>query len=251
MGNWHQEETTAVAQQLESSHEGGLSTQKAQTRLEEVGPNELVEKGLKSVWLILWEQLTDVMVIVLIVAAVISAFIGEVQDMIVIIAIVLLNAILGVTQEYRAEQAIAALKKLAVPTVRVRRDGKTSEISARELVPGDVVLLEAGNVVPADGRVFSSANLKVEEAALTGESEPVEKHNKIVTGEDVPLGDRRNAVYMGTTVVYGRGEVMITETGMATELGHIADLLQSVVGEQTPLQERSHLVVLRLRRNGG
>ncbi|MCB0034033.1 MAG: HAD-IC family P-type ATPase, partial [Anaerolineales bacterium] len=238
MANWYQEEITAVAQQLDSSPESGLSTQVAQARLEEVGPNELVEKGVKSVWLILWEQLTDVMVVILIIAAVVSAFIGEPTDTIVIIAIVILNALLGVTQEYRAEQAIAALKKLAVPTVRVRRNGQTAEISARELVPGDVVLLESGNLVPADGRVFSSSSLKVEEAALTGESEPVEKKSGAVEGEDVPLGDRVNYVYMGTTVVYGRGEVMITETGMSTELGNIANLLQSVEDEQTPLQRR-------------
>ena len=175
MNAWHTEETENVITELQSDRENGLSDAEVQARLEKYGPNELVEKGMKSVWAILWEQLTDVMVIILIVAAVVSAFIGEVQDMIVILAIVVLNAILGVTQEYRAEQAIAALKKLAVPKVRVRRGGHTVEVSARDLVPGDVVMLEAGNLLPADGRVLESASLRVEEAALTGESEPVEK----------------------------------------------------------------------------
>ncbi|MCB0140319.1 MAG: HAD-IC family P-type ATPase, partial [Caldilineaceae bacterium] len=182
--------------------------------------------------------LTDVMVIILIVAAVVSAFIGEVQDMIVILAIVVLNAILGVTQEYRAEQAIAALKKLAVPKVRVRRGGHTVEVSARDLVLGDVVMLEAGNLLPADGRVLESASLRVEEAALTGESEPVEKQAAALADGDVPLGDQHNMLFMGTTITYGRGAMLVTATGMKTELGRIADMLQSVQREATPLQRR-------------
>ena len=178
------------------------------------------------------------MVVILLVAAAVSAFLGEYNDVIVIMAIVVLNAILGFTQEYRAEQAIAALKKLAVPTVKVRRSGRIEEISARELVPGDVVSLEAGNLVPADGRLLESVNLKIQEAALTGESEAVEKQTDALTGVDLPLGDRKNMVFMGTVTTYGRGTAVITETGMNTELGNIADLLQGVEREQTPLQRR-------------
>jgi Ca2+-transporting ATPase len=182
--------------------------------------------------------MTAVMVVILIVAAVISAFLGDYKDTIAIMAIVVLNSILGFTQEYRAEKAMAALKKLAVPTVKVRRDGHVREVSARELVPGDVVLLEAGALVPADGRLLESANLRVQESALTGESEPVEKNPEALATEDLPLGDRRNMVYMGTVVTYGRGLAVVVETGMKTELGRIAEMIQTVEREPTPLQRR-------------
>ena len=152
--------------------------------------------------------------------------------------IVVLNAILGFTQEYRAEKAMAALKKLAVPTVKVRREGQVREISARELVPGDIILLEAGNVIPADARLLESVNLHTQEAALTGESEPVEKNPALLKGENLPLGDRRNMVHMGTEVTYGRGLAVVTDTGMDTELGHIAEMIQTVEREPTPLQRR-------------
>ncbi|MEZ4659489.1 MAG: cation-translocating P-type ATPase [Caldilineaceae bacterium] len=238
MNTWYTEEVDAVLQQLQADRANGLSDADVQARLEKYGPNELVERGMKSIWAILWEQLTDVMVLILIAAAVISAFIGEVQDMIVILAIVVLNAILGVSQEYRAEQAIAALKKLAVPKVRVRRGGHITEVSARELVPGDLVMLEAGNLLPADGRVLESANLRVEEAALTGESEPVEKEVAALKKQDIALGDQRNMLFMGTTITYGRGAMIVTATGMETQLGRIADMLQTVQREATPLQRR-------------
>jgi len=239
--NWFLETSDATLQALTSNSARGLEQAEAERRFTEYGPNELVEKGLKSPWQILLEQLSDAMVIVLIVAAIISGFIGEVQDTIVIIAIVILNAALGVSQEYRAERAIAELKKLAVPNVRVRRGGKTQEVSARQLVPGDIIQLEAGNVAPADARLLEVNGLKVEEAALTGESEPVEKLVAALKADDaqaVALGDRKNMVYMGTTVSYGRGVAVVTATGMATELGTIANLLQAVKQEQTPLQER-------------
>lgn len=238
MAEWYQSAPTTVLAELQTELVTGLSGAEVIQRLARYGPNELIDKGTKSIWAILWEQLTDVMVIILIVAALVSAFVGEVQDTIVIIAIVLINAALGVRQEYRAEQAIAALKKLAVPTVRVRRQGDVEEVSATDLVPGDIVLVEAGNLIPADGRILSSTNLKIEEATLTGESEPVDKREESINGDGIPLGDRKNMAYMGTTVVYGRGELVITETGMKTELGKIAGLIQSVEPEQTPLQQR-------------
>jgi len=238
MSDWYQLTKEEVIERVETDPQTGLTSTEATARLDKYGLNELVERGLKSPWRILWEQITEVMIVILIVAALVSIFLGEVTDAIVIMAIVVLNAILGFTQEYRAEKAIAALKKLAVPTVKVRRDGQIEEISSREIVPGDIVLLEQGNKVSADGRLLESANLKVQEAALTGESEAVEKRTGVIEQDDLPLGDRRNVVYMGTVVTYGRGTMVVTATGMDTELGKIADMIQEVEREPTPLQKR-------------
>jgi Ca2+-transporting ATPase len=238
MTDWYKLSKEKVAEQLGIHPDQGLEDGEASQRLAEYGPNELVDRGVKSPWLILWEQLTGTMVVILIIAAVISYFLGDVIDTIAILAIVVLNALLGFRQEYKAEQAMAALKKLAVPNVRVRRGGHVREISAVQLVPGDVVLLEAGNLVPADARLSMVSNLRVQEAALTGESEPVDKDEKFATPDDVPLGDRLNMVYMGTIVTYGRGEALVTQTGMKTELGAIAEMLQSTGQESTPLQRR-------------
>jgi len=234
---WHQLTADAALARIESQP-GGLSVSEVAARRLRFGPNELVERGARTVWYILFEQLKSVMVIVLIIAAVISLALGEFTDAIAIVAIVALNAILGVMQEHRAEKAMSALKSLAVPVVRVKREGHVLEVSARDLVPGDVVLLEAGSHVPADGRLLEAANLRVQEATLTGESEPVEKLSDPVAGTGVALGDRRNMVYMGTAVVAGRGAMLVTETGMRTELGRIAEMLQSVRREPTPLQKR-------------
>ena len=197
-----------------------------------------LKDSLTSPWRIIWEQLTAFMVVILIIAAVISLLLGDEKDAIAILIIVVLNAILGFSQEFRAERAMAALKQMTVPIVRVRRDGQIQEIPARDLVKGDIVLLEAGNLVPADGRLLESSNLRVQESALTGESEPVGKHTRAIDGENIPLGDRKNMVYMGTVVSYGRGTAVITNTGMNTELGKIADMLQKVEREPTPLQRR-------------
>ena len=238
MSDWYKLESEDVVQQLNTSLSAGLNTEEANKRLEQYGLNELVEKGAKSPWLILLDQFKDAMVVILFIAALVSLALGEEADVIIIMAIVVLNAVIGFTQEYRAEQAVAALKKLSVPHVKVRRDGRYEEISARKIVPGDVVMLEAGNLVPADGRLLESVNLKVEEAALTGESEAVEKVVEAIDKENITLGDRRNMVYMGTTISYGRGTAVITGTGMETELGNIADLIQNVDEEQTPLQKR-------------
>jgi Ca2+-transporting ATPase len=242
MSEWYQLSTDEVLNKLESDPQKGLTSVEAAKRLEQFGPNELVEKGAKSPWLILWDQMKEPMVIVLIVAAIVSLLLNEVEDAIIILAIVILNAVIGFSQEYRAEQAIAALKQLSVPTVKVKRDGKTKEISALDLVPGDIVSLETGGLVSADGRLIEEANLKIEEAALTGESEPVQKTTKTIPEADLALGDRRNMVYMGTVATYGRGTAVITDTGMNTQLGNIADLIQGVEEVQTPLQKRlAHL----------
>jgi P-type Ca2+ transporter type 2C len=238
MNNWHTLDIVDLLQSLKTHMYQGLEEAEATRRLAEYGPNELTERGSKGPWRILWEQLAATMVIILIVAALLSAALGDYKDMIVILAIVVLNATLGFIQEYRAERALAALKKLAAPIVRVQRSGHVQEISARNLVPGDLVLLAAGNFVPADGRVVESFNLRIQEAALTGESEPVDKDPQRLTAVDLPLGDRHNMAYLGTIVTYGRGQILITATGMATELGAIATLMQTMEQEPTPLQRR-------------
>jgi len=227
-----------VLRSLDTLLETGLSQDEAERRLGEYGPNELTERGLRSPWRILAAQFTEVMVIVLIVAAAIAFAVGDVKDTIAILVIVVLNAVLGFTQEYRAERAMAALKKMAVPRIKVRRDGQVREISARELVPGDLFLLETGGAVPVDGRLLESVNLRVQEAALTGESEPVNKSTAALGGEHLTLGDRRNMVFLGTATTYGRGLAVVTATGMETELGNIAAMIQAVEGERTPLQRR-------------
>jgi len=235
---WYQLDIAQTEAQLGTSAETGISDAEAATRLGKYGPNELVEQAGRSKWAILVEQFTNILTILLIAAAIISGILGDWIEAIVIGAIVILNGILGFTQEYRAERSIAALKKLSVPTVRVRRGGRLQEVPATEIVPGDVVVLETGNLVPADGRVLQSLNLRAMEAALTGESEGVEKDESLLLEGDPPLGDRKNMVYSGTVVSYGHGEMIVTDTGMQTELGKIANLLQSVEEEQTPLQQR-------------
>lgn len=216
----------------------GLSDEEVLARIEKHGQNALIESAIKSPWAILWEQLTGVMVVVLLVAGFVSAVMGEYVDAAVIAIIVVLNALLGLTQEYRAEKAMAALKRMSVPTVKVRRHGEVREISSVELVPGDVVVLEAGSLVPADCRLLEAVNLRIQEAALTGESEPVEKHVQSLVAESIALGDRLNMAYMGTIVTFGRGLAMVAETGMRTELGGIAKMLQTVHREPTPLQKK-------------
>lgn len=235
---WHTLEQDELLAALDTVPKQGLSEGEAQTRLQRYGPNELVATGGVSWIKILWSQLTSIMVVVLIIAGVIAAFLGDLEDTIVILALVVINTVIGFTQEFRAEKSMEALKQMAVPVVRVRRDGKVQEIDAPKLVPGDIVLIEAGNRIPADGRLVNGAGLQVQEAALTGESVPVVKREGTLDKEDIALGDRHNMVYMGTEVTNGRGEFIVTATGMETELGKIADLIQGVEGEQTPLQQR-------------
>jgi Ca2+-transporting ATPase len=216
----------------------GLSGSEAKNRRMVFGPNELEESGRKSPLRILWAQFTSTMVLILIAAALISALLGKTTETIAISSIIILFGLLGFVQEYRAEQAIAALKKMSVPNVRVRRQGDIMEIPAHGLVPGDIVLLEAGNLIPADLRLIESVNLRIQEAVLTGESEPVQKETRALSGENIPLGDRINMGYMGTIVTYGRGEGVVVETGMRTELGRIASLIQGMKTETTPLQRQ-------------
>ncbi|HEY3453855.1 MAG TPA: cation-translocating P-type ATPase [Bryobacteraceae bacterium] len=238
MAKWHQLTSAAVLNELRTDAASGLTESEAEFRLNQYGHNELAGTGTKSSWQILWEQLKALMVMILIVAATVSALLGDYKDAVAIGAIVVLNALLGFSQEYRAEKAIAALKKLAIPSVKVRRGGHVKEISASHLVPGDIVLLEAGNLLPADCRLLQSADLQTHEATLTGESEPIRKITLTIEAADVALGDRRNMAFLGTFITAGRGEGVVTETGMRTELGRIASLIQTVAPESTPLQRR-------------
>ncbi len=235
---WYTATISEISHTLKIDLDQGLSDSEAADRRLHYGPNELQERSGTSPLYLLWAQLSNTMVLILIAAAVVSGFLGKVTETAAIAAIVILFALLGFVQEYRAEQAMAALKRLAVPIVRVRRQGTLREMSASDLVPGDVVLLEAGNAIPADLRLVESVNLRIQEAALTGESEPVEKHTDPLVREDVNLGDRRNMAYLGTVVTYGRGTAVVTGTGMDTELGKIATLLQTVESGMTPLQQR-------------
>ena len=238
------EEKEAVLAELDSS-ENGLSSAEAQKRLEAHGKNKLKEPAKESLIKRFFGQMADPMIIILLVAAAISGVLAVTQgesfaDVIIILAVVVVNAVLGVYQENKAEKAIEALQEMSAATSKVLRDGKLVTIHSEELVPGDVILLEAGDAIPADGRLLASASLKIEEAALTGESVPVLKFidaiNLVDETKDVTLGDRKNMVYMGSTVVYGRGTAVITATGMDTEMGKIADALATAEEGQTPLQ---------------
>lgn len=220
----------------------GLTQKEAAARLLQHGPNELHERPRPGFLALLWDQFNNYLVIILVVAALVSLALGEYVDSIAIMVIVALNAVVGVFQESKAEQALAALKKMSAPNAAVIRDGHQAVVPSRELVAGDIVLLEAGNFVPADLRLVQSVNLKVEEASLTGESVPVDKNAGVVLDKEIPLGDRRNTAFMGTLVSYGRGRGLVTATGMNTQIGLIAEMLQSFEDEETPLQRKlAHL----------
>ncbi len=235
--HWHQQTAEEVIDKLNTGLRG-LSSEEAEKRLLEHGPNELKEKEKRTALMMFLDQFKDFMILILIAAAVISGIVGDPEDTIAIIVIVLLNAVIGFVQEYRAEKAMAALKKMAAHTALVVRAGEHENIPAAELVPGDIVLLEAGKVVPADMRLAESVQLKAEEAALTGESVPVEKSIKALPDEHLPMGDRKNMAYKGTAVSYGRGTGIVVATGMKTELGKIAAMLQEEEEVKTPLQKR-------------
>ncbi len=244
--NYFSREKDDVFRELETS-EGGLSSTEAANRLEKYGKNKLAEGKKVGVVRKFLKQLADPMIIVLLVAAVLSAitsvYEGEsLADVFIILFVVVLNSVLGVFQESKAEKAIDALKEMTAAKSKVLRDGNQITLRSEELTVGDIIILEAGDAVPADARIIECASMKVEEAALTGESVPVIKQTEAIEGEEIPLGDRKNMVYMGSTVVYGRGKAVITATGMNTEMGKIADALTQAADEATPLQRKlSHL----------
>ena len=245
---WHSLDPKSVLQHLEVQ-EDGLTSAEAAKRLEHYGKNQLVEAPRPSFWVMLWAQLNNFVVMLLLVAAGVSGLIGiqeyrhtgEIAEFVeagAILLIVVLNAILGLVQEGKAEEALASLKKMSAPDAQVFRDGQRTSIPSPELVPGDIVYLEAGNYVPADVRLIEAVNLRVEEASLTGESLPVQKNASALLDQNVPLGDRKNTAFMGTTISYGRGRGVVTDTGMRTQLGLIAEMLSTVEAEETPLQKR-------------
>jgi len=234
--HWHSHSVEETVELLATHLHRGLTAEEAQERLAQYGPNELQERARPTFWHLLLNQFKQFLVLILIVSAIVSLFLGEYVEAGAIMAIVVLNAVLGVVQESKAEEALAALQKMAAPEAKVVRDGHVLTIPARELVPGDLVILEAGNYVPADVRLVEAVNLRIDEASLTGESVPVEKKAEGVLPPRAPLGDRHNMAYMGTLVTYGRGRGLVVATGMRTQFGLIAEMIQSYEEEQTPLQ---------------
>jgi P-type Ca2+ transporter type 2C len=240
---WHAVSPEQTTELLQSDEDRGLSITETERRQQFFGTNELQETGKRSSLMILWEQFTNIMLVMLIAVAIVSAAIDLQQknfpkDAVAIFAIVILNGILGYLQESRAEQALAALKRLSSSRVRVIRDGNTQEVDAKELVPGDIMLLEAGVQIAADGRLLEEQNLQIAESTLTGEATAVNKNAKQILTEDTSLGDRLNLIYKGTEVIQGRAKAIVTKTGMETEIGRIAAMIQAVETEPTPLQQR-------------
>lgn len=237
MTNWHWMTINEAILTLKSDKDRGLSKAEANRRLAEHGPNELEAAGRISPWSMLGQQFKNILIIILIIAIVLSALLGHTVEAIAITVIMLFAVLLGFVQEYRAERAIEALKKMAAPTAAVIRDGEEEDIPARDLVPGDIILIRAGDRISADARLIEAINLQVEEAPLTGESVPVEKQTAALEGSELAIGDRKNMAYAGTVVTYGRGRSVVVATGMQTEFGKIAKLLQSVETGKTPLQQ--------------
>ncbi|MDF1516055.1 MAG: HAD-IC family P-type ATPase, partial [Anaerolineae bacterium] len=236
--DWHALDAKKSLNILESDGQAGLTAEEAKRRLGAYGANELQEKPPPTFLERLWGQLKDFVVMILLVSAVVSALLGDYIEAIAIMAIVVLNTAIGVIQESRAEEALAALKKMAAPEAHVTRGGHRVLVPSRELVPGDIVTIEAGSIIPADLRLVQSVNLKIEEASLTGESVPVNKYADQVSSVKAGIGDRHNMAFMSTVVTYGRGSGVIVATGMQTEIGHIAEMIQSVEEEDTPLQKK-------------
>jgi P-type Ca2+ transporter type 2C len=240
--NYYQKSVTETESELNTSLSKGLNESEVKIRLEKVGLNQLEEGKKRTVWNMLIDQFKDVLIIILLVSAVVSILLGEVTDAIVIAIIVILNAVMSVLQEFKAEKSLDALKKMTVPETLVIRDGQQKKISSPQLVPGDVVLLESGDRIPADLRLVKVTDMRIQESVLTGESEAVEKNTDVVKAEDTSLGDRTNMAYMGTSVIAGRGKGVVVGTGMDTEMGQIAGMLQEQKQELTPLQKKLNQV---------
>ncbi len=235
---WHRRPVAAVLDALKVDPQRGLSSDSVAARRERHGSNEITETARRGPLRMLAGQFADFMILVLIAAAVVSGLVGDIHDTVAIVVIVLLNAIIGAVQEYRAERAVTALRAMAAPEAQVRRDSEVRSIPATRLVPGDILLLEAGQVVPADLRLVEASELKLDEAALTGESEAVTKQTEVLSGDASALGERRNMAFKGTLVTSGRGSGVVVATGMQTELGRIASMLHEKDVTRTPLQRR-------------
>ena len=235
MSEFFRKTSGEVLKELNSTDKG-LTTEEVNKRLEQYGYNELAEGKRKTTLQVFIEQFKDFLVIILIVAALISAFLGKLESTIVIVVVVLLNAILGTVQHRKAEQSLNSLKALSSPTAKVLRNGEKVEIPSREVVVGDILFLDAGDFVSADGRILENHSLQINESSLTGESLSVLKEVDPIDQEDVPIGDKKNMVFSGSFATYGRGVVVVTNTGMSTEIGKIANLLESAAEKKTPLQ---------------
>ena len=238
MKEWYKQSKEELLSNLDSNLDSGLTSNEVNLRLEKYGTNDLKEENKKSFFSKIVAQFSDFLILILIAAAIISVFVGEAQDAMVILAIVIVNAFLGIYQEGRAEKALDALKKMSSPNAKVVRNGSIEVVPANTLVPGDIVALDAGDIIPADLRLMESSNLKIEEASLTGESVPVEKNSNSIFDEEVSLGDRHNMAFMSTAVTYGRGKGIVVGTGHDTEIGKIATMIQSFEDETTPLQKQ-------------
>ncbi|MFD3156054.1 cation-translocating P-type ATPase [Haloimpatiens sp. FM7330] len=236
---WYNKDKNEILNEFDTNSETGLTTEEVEKRIEKYGFNKLAAKKQKSILKMIFEQFNDILIYILLAAAVASALLGEVSDAIIIAIVILINAVVGIIQESKAEKALEALKKLSTPKALVKRNGEIKEISSIEVVPGDIIVLDAGRFIPCDLRLIESANLKVEESALTGESVPVEKNAELtLNNTDVPLGDQKNMAFMSTLVTYGRSIGVSVATGMNTEIGKIAKMLEQKDNEQTPLQKR-------------
>ena len=240
---WFTKSVEEVEKVLETNLNEGLSSTQVEEKRSVFGTNEILSKNKKSVWTMIFEQFKDFMIIVLIIAAVISGIVGQIEgegftDSIIILVIVILNAIIGVVQELKAQKSLEALKNLSAPHCKVVRDGKVQDLESKYLVPGDVVILDTGDFVPADLRLVEAVNLKTQESALTGESLPVEKTTEVIEKEDIGIGDRVNCAFSSSLVTYGRGKGVVVATGMGTEVGKIASMLDSVDDSETPLSRR-------------
>ncbi len=235
---WYKRNITEIIEEFNTDLKHGLSTSHVETNQKKYGLNELKEEEGETFFQKFIKQFKDFMVIILLIAAIVSGFLGEIKDSIIILIVVLLNAIIGLIQENKAEESLKALKNMTKPSAKVLRNGKIAQVKASTIVPGDIIILEAGDYVPADGRILESSSLKIEESALTGESVPVDKNINIPEGTEIPLGDRKNMVFSTSMVTHGRGKVIVTETGMKTEIGKIAEMLKSQEKLKTPLQQK-------------
>ena len=235
---WYKKSKNKILKELDVDEKNGLSSNEALRRLEKYGKNKLVTKNKKTLFKQFLSQLKDVMIYILIIAAIISAFLGEISDALIILLVIVINAVIGVVQESKAEKALDALKELSTPKALVKRDGSLKEILSEDIVPGDIVIIDAGRYIPGDLRLIDTANLKIEESAFTGESVPSEKDASFLPDKEIPIGDQNNMAFMSTLATYGRGVGVVVGTGMNTEIGKIAKMIEQEENDETPLQKK-------------